>query len=78
MSGAEGHEPHPGYAPCPNCFESSGYMAQTIRATWTDPAYEDCDYSRRCSECEGTGMVECEPRTLDDLDELTAEEEASK
>jgi len=57
-----------GFAPCPCCFESSGYMGQIVSATWTDPSYEDVDYSRRCPECEGAGKVECEPRTLDDLE----------
>lgn len=56
-----------GYAPCPCCFESSGYMGKSVPATWTDPGYWDTDYSRRCEECDGTGMVECEPPTFDDL-----------
>lgn len=61
-------EPYPGYAPCPHCFESSGYAGQIISATWTDPSYEDADYSRPCWHCAGSGRVEAEPITLEDLD----------
>lgn len=56
------------YAPCPCCFESSGYMSKIVPASWTDPGYEETDYRNRCDECNGTGMVPCEPRTLDDLE----------
>lgn len=57
-----------GFQPCPCCFESSGYMSKLVPASWTDPGYEDTDYTRRCDECNGRGMVPCVPRTLDDLE----------
>jgi hypothetical protein len=60
-------EPYSGFAPCPHCFESSGYAGQIIPATWTDPSFEDVDYSRKCPECEGTGSVPSSPITVDDL-----------
>jgi hypothetical protein len=56
-----------GFAPCPRCFESSGYMSKIVSASWTDPSYEDTDYTRRCEECNGKGFVECQPATFDDL-----------
>lgn len=67
-------EPYPGQAPCPACFESSGYMSRTISATWYEPAWEDTDYSRRCEHCNGTGTVEAALVTLDDFEELAFEE----
>lgn len=68
------YEPEPSYAPCPCCFESSGYGGQVVPATWTDPSYEDVDYSRRCPECNGTGLVECDLRTMDDLNSEAMEQ----
>lgn len=67
-------EEYPGQAPCPHCFESSGYMARTVSATWYEPAYDESDPTRRCPTCEGTGTVEAPLATLDDLDELAFEE----
>lgn len=58
--------------PCPCCFESSGHPAIIVPATWTDPSYADVDYSRRCPECDGTGMVDGQPITLDDLEDMLA------
>ena len=58
-------DPYPGYAPCPCCFESCGYVCE-FGNDWNDGPYV---YQTRvpCSECEGTGMVEAEPVTFDDL-----------
>ena len=59
--------------PCPHCFESSGYEARYIPATWTDPAWEDTDYSRPCWHCSGTGSVpvDREPAvTVEETDDI--------
>jgi hypothetical protein len=45
------------YAPCPHCFESSGYLARYHHATWDDPAWEDADPMSPCPECGGTGWM---------------------
>src|SRR5690606_23344239 len=45
------------HAPCPYCFESSGYEARVHPATWSDPSWAEPDPTRPCSECHGTGMV---------------------
>lgn len=60
-------EPFPGLAPCQHCFESSGYEARYIPATWYEPAWEDTDYSRPCTNCNGTGSVEMQDATDDEL-----------
>jgi hypothetical protein len=65
-------------APCPNCFESSGYMARVHAATWTDPAWADSDPMNPCPVCEGTGSVDSEPATLEDLEELADLEAEAK
>lgn len=44
--------------PCPYCFESSGYEARYIPATWYEPAWEDTDYGRPCKHCNGTGVYQ--------------------
>lgn len=63
-----GDDPYPGYAPCPHCFESCGFVCE-FGNDWNDGPYV---HQTRipCSECEGTGMVEAEPITLDDLDNI--------
>lgn len=43
--------------PCPCCFESSGYMARVVSATWTDPAYAEPDPMSPCTECRGKGEI---------------------
>jgi hypothetical protein len=59
-------EPYPGYAPCPHCFESCGFVCE-FGTDWNDGPYV---HQTRipCRECEGTGMVEAEPITMEDLD----------
>lgn len=69
-----GGEPYNGFAPCPHCFESSGYAARIVSATYWEPSWVEPDPLRQCPYCGGTGEVECEPITLDDLEELAAEE----
>jgi hypothetical protein len=66
-------EPYNGQAPCPHCFESSGYAERWNPHTWDDPGFFDADPTRPCPHCDGTGSVECEPITLHDLDEMTGE-----
>lgn len=66
--------PHPGLAPCPHCFESSGYAARHYPHTWDEPGWSEPDPTRPCHHCEGTGSVECAPVTLGDLEEMAAEE----
>lgn len=45
-----------GQCACPYCFESSGYEARDIPATYYEPAWQDTDYSRPCEHCNGTGV----------------------
>lgn len=61
-------------APCPACFESCGF-AGTWHTSWDDPYgsfFED--RSRPCPECNGSGYVEAEQITLEDLENIAAEE----
>jgi hypothetical protein len=55
-----------GLADCPCCFESCGYLGDHSRGY--DGAECFTPSNRPCPECNGTGKVECEPRTLDDLE----------
>ena len=55
-----------GLADCPACFESCGYLGDHSRGY--DGAECFTPSNRPCPECNGTGKVECEPRTLDDLE----------
>ena len=64
----------PSHAPCPHCCESSGYEARVIPATWWDPSFAEADHHRPCPHCGGTGLVESEPVTLEDLESEAAEE----
>jgi len=61
-------EPQSTQAPCPHCFESSGYAARYHSHTWYEPAWEDADPTRPCPYCDATGFVDSEPVTLDDLE----------
>jgi hypothetical protein len=65
---------YPGQDPCPHCFESSGYMGRVHAATWWEPAWEDADPTRPCPHCNATGVVDSPLVTLDDLEELAADE----
>lgn len=65
---------YPGQAPCPHCFESSGYAERVHPATWYEPSWSDSDPTRPCPYCNATGIVGCPLVTLDDLEELAAEE----
>lgn len=71
-------EPYNGFAPCPHCFESSGYAARVNSATWLEPAWADADPMNPCPYCNATGSVECEPITLHDLDEMTGEDNGNE
>lgn len=63
---------YPGQAPCPHCFESSGYVWEHGN-DWNSGPWSN-QTNIRCSHCNGAGTVECPLVTLDDLDELAAEE----
>jgi hypothetical protein len=56
-----------GLGPCPYCFESSGYMARCIPDSWWEPGWAEPDPMNRCEECGGTGYVEMEDATDDEL-----------
>ena len=68
------YESYPGQAPCPHCFESSGYAARIVSATWTDPSYAESDPCSPCPYCETTGTVDSELVTLADLEWRDQEE----
>lgn len=59
--------PFPGLAPCPHCFESSGYAERYHHHTWDEPGWSDADPTRPCPYCEGTGSVEMEDATDEEL-----------
>jgi len=61
-------EPHKSMVDCPFCFESSGHPARIIPATWWEPSWAEPDYVRKCPECDGTGLIEAEPRDLYDIE----------
>lgn len=50
-------------APCPVCFESSGYMARCVPDSWSEPGWAEPDPTRPCEECRGTGYVDAEDAT---------------
>lgn len=45
-----------GQCACPYCFESSGFEARDVPATYYEPAWQDTDYTRPCEHCNGTGV----------------------
>ena len=63
---------YPGQAPCPHCFESSGYVWEHGNdwnsGPWSHQTNIPCKY------CNGTGTVDSPLVTADDLDNLAAEE----
>lgn len=54
-------------APCPCCFESSGYMARSVPDTWSEPGWAEPDPTRPCEHCSGTGSVAAQPIDMHDL-----------
>lgn len=72
QQGCPHQHPEAATEPCPYCFESSGFEARYIPATWYEPAWEDTDYSRPCEHCNGTGVFE---RRAPAATAQTAEEE---
>lgn len=54
-----------GFVDCPCCFESCGYLGSHDKFSDGSDCFTPSD--RPCPECNGTGKVECEPRTFDDL-----------
>lgn len=54
-------------APCPCCFESSGYMARVHPDTWSEPGWAEPDPTRPCEHCDGTGSVDAQPIDMADL-----------
>lgn len=61
---------HNGLAPCPYCFESSGYAARCHPDTWSEPGWAEPDPLRPCKECKGTGSVPMEDAADDELFEF--------
>lgn len=59
-------ERYTGFVDCPCCFESSGYVWEHGNDWDSGPWSHQTNVP--CPECNGTGKVECEPRTLDDLE----------
>lgn len=59
---------YPGQAPCPGCFESSGYVWEHGHDWNTGPWSHQTNI--RCRECNGTGTVDCPLITLEDLSEI--------
>lgn len=69
-------EPYPGYAPCPDCYESCGFNGYW-HTSWDDPGSFQENPSDPCRECHGTGWVECELISQEDLErDLTPGEDA--
>lgn len=65
-------DPYPGQAPCPACFESSGYVWEHGN-DWDSGPWSN-QTNIRCQHCNGTGTVDAPLATLDDLEELAFEE----
>jgi len=70
-------EPYPGpwgLIPCPCCDGAGEWDEGPVPASSgaTEPDYRQVI----CPECEGSGrvLVECEPRTLDDIDDEAMEQ----
>lgn len=63
---------YPGQAPCPHCFESSGYVWEHGNDWNSGPWSHQTNIP--CKHCNGTGTVDSPLVTADDLDNLAAEE----
>lgn len=59
-------EPTAGFAPCPACFESSGYVWEHGNDWESGPWSHQTNIP--CRECNGTGLVEAEVRSLEDME----------
>lgn len=72
----EDHGPYfgdyPGQAPCPHCFESSGYIWEHGNDWNSGPWSHQTNIP--CRHCNGTGTVDSPLVTEDDLDNMAAEE----
>jgi hypothetical protein len=66
---------YPGQAPCPHCFESSGYVWEHGNDWNTGPWSNQTNIP--CRYCNGTGTVDSELAALEDLEDLAAEEAAA-
>lgn len=63
---------YPGQAPCPACFESSGYVWEHGN-DWNTGPYS-VQTNIRCKYCNGTGTVDSPLATLADLENEAADE----
>jgi phage terminase large subunit GpA-like protein len=63
---------YPGQAPCPHCFESSGYVWEHGN-DWNSGPWS-VQTNIPCKHCNGTGIVDSPLATLDDLEGLAADE----
>jgi len=61
-----------GQAPCPACFESSGFMPRWHPHTWEEPGWEDSDPTRPCEYCGATGTIDAP--LADEFDDDTNDE----
>lgn len=71
----EDHGPwsiYPGQAPCPACFESSGYVWEHGNDWNSGPWSHQTNIP--CKHCNGTGTVDSQLVTLEDLEDLAADE----
>lgn len=69
-------EPYPGQAPCPHCYESSGYVWEHGN-DWNSGPWSN-QTNIPCKHCNGTGSVDAPLVTLDDLEELAMDEVEGK
>lgn len=65
-------EPRIVQSDCPHCFESSGYVWEHGN-DWNDGPWSH-QTNIPCRYCEGTGKIDSEPVTLDDLEQQQEEE----
>lgn len=75
MTGDDHGPWYPGQAPCPYCFESSGYVWEHGN-DWNSGPWSN-QTNIPCRHCNGTGTVDAPLVTLDDLENSSAEEDAA-
>ena len=63
---------YPGQAPCPACFESSGYEWEHGNDWDSGPWSHQTNIP--CRHCNGTGTVDSPLATLEDLEDAAADE----